>query len=106
MSIKNKDYTSELAEMLPPESVDRARKAAEKEIFQIRLSELRKKMGIRQEDIKSFSQSGISKLEARKDLKISTLIEYLDNLGLGVEIKAYQKKQGRKKNQEFVLLKV
>lgn len=63
-------------------------------------------MGIRQEDIKSFSQSGISKLEARKDLKISTLIEYLDNLGLGVEIKAYQKKQGRKKNQEFVLLKV
>lgn len=45
MSIKNKDYTSELAEMLPPESVDRARKAAEKEIFQIRLSELRKKWG-------------------------------------------------------------
>jgi transcriptional regulator with XRE-family HTH domain len=103
--MKNKDFTTELAEMLPPERVARARKEAEKEIFQIRLSELRKKMGIRQEDIKSFSQSGISKLEARKDIKISTLIEYLKNLGLGIEIKAYQKHKGEKKTKEYVLLK-
>jgi hypothetical protein len=106
MTEKNKDFTTELAEMLPPERVARARKEAEKEIFQIRLSELRKKMGIRQEDIKTFSQSSISKLEARKDIKISTLIEYLKNLGLGIEIKAYQKSEGRKKNQEYVLLKI
>jgi hypothetical protein len=106
MKAKNKDFITELEEMLPPERVTRARKEAEKEIFQIHLSELRKEMGIRQEDIKSFSQSSISKLEARKDIKISTLIEYLENLGLGIEIKAYQKNKARKKNQEYVLLKI
>jgi hypothetical protein len=106
MKVKDKDFTTELAGMLPPERAARARKEAEKEIFQIRLSELRKKMGIRQEDIKAFSQSSISKLEARKDIKISTLIEYLENLGLGIEIKAYQKNKGQKKNQEYVLLKI
>lgn len=46
-------------------------------------------MGIRQEDIKGFTQSSISKLESRKDIKVSALIEYLDNIGMGVEIKAY-----------------
>jgi len=104
MKAKNKDFITELEEMLPPERVARARKEAEKEIFQIRLSELRKEMGIRQEDIKSFSQSSISKLEARKDIKISTLIEYLENLGLGIEIKAYQKNKARKKNQELCIV--
>jgi len=106
MKVKNKDFTTELAEMLPPERVARAKREAEKEIFQIRLSDIRKEMGIRQEDIKTFSQSSISKLEARKDIKVSTLIEYLENLGLGIEIKAYQKSKGRKKNQEYVLLKI
>jgi hypothetical protein len=102
---KNKDFTDELAAMLPRERIDRAKKDAEKEIFQIRLAELRKRMGIRQEDIKTFSQSSISKLEARKDIKISTLIEYLDNIGMGVEIKAYPKNKGRKSSGEVVLFK-
>jgi len=38
-------------------------------------------------------------------MKISTLIEYLDNLGLGLEIKAYSKNKKRK-NDEYILLKV
>jgi len=103
---RKKDFTDELAAMLPPERVERAQKEAEKEIFQIRLSELRKQMGIRQEDLKMFSQSSISKLESRKDIKVSTLIEYLANLGLGVEIKAYSKERKPKEGKEFVLLRV
>lgn len=103
---KNKDFTDELAAMLPPERIERAKRNAEKEIFQIRLSELRKHMGIRQEDVKGFTQSSISKLESRKDIKISTLIEYLDNIGMGVEIKAYPKNKRKKTTGEVVLLKV
>ncbi len=34
---------AELASMLPPERIERAQMEAEKEIFQIRLSQLRKK---------------------------------------------------------------
>ncbi len=103
---KNKDFTDELAAMLPAERLERAKRNAEKEIFQIRLSELRNKMGIRQEDVKGFTQSSISKLESRKDIKISTLIEYLDNIGMGVEIKAYPKNKRKKTTGEVVLLKV
>lgn len=106
MGKKNKDYIDELAAMLPQERVERAKRDAEKEIFQIRLSELRKEMGIRQEEVKGFSQSSISKLEARKDIKISTLIEYLNNLGMGLEIKVYPKDKKLKQKKEFVLLKV
>jgi hypothetical protein len=103
-STGNKDFIDELSAMLPKERVKRAEREAEKEIFQIRLSELRELRGIRQEDIKNFSQSSVSKLESRRDMKISTLINYLDNLGLGVEIKAYPKDKTEK--EEFVLLKV
>src|SRR3972149_3716518 len=102
--VKRKDFIDELEAMLPPTRVQRAKKEAEKEIFRIRLSDLRKQMGVKQEDIKAFTQSGISKLEARKDMKLSTLVEYLDSIGMGLEIKAYPKR--KKKNfDEVVLLK-
>ena len=88
----NDDYLNELAAMLPKERVARAKKEADREIFKIQLSELRKKFNIRQQDIKLFSQSGISKIESRKDMKLSTLIQYLDKIGLGMEIKVFPKK--------------
>src|SRR5208283_3463898 len=100
--VKRKDFIDELETMLPPARVQRARKEAEKEIFRIRLSDLRKQMGVKQEDIEAFTQSGISKLESRKDMKISTLVEYLDNIGMGLEIKAYPKR--KKKNFDGVVL--
>lgn len=106
MKEKNRDFTDELAAMLPPKRAARAKRDAEKEIFQIRLSELRKQLGIRQDEIKDFSQSSVSKLESRKDIKVSTLIEYLANIGMGVEIKAYPKNKKDKPGGEVVLLKV
>ncbi len=101
---KKNDFVDELSSTLSEKRIKNAHKEAEKEILQIRLSELREKQGIRQEDIKSFSQSGVSKLETRKDMKISTLIEYLDNIGLGIEIKAYTKDK-KKKREEIIILK-
>jgi hypothetical protein len=102
----SKDFTDELASMLPPEGVHRAKHEAEREIFQIRLAELRKRMGVRQEDVPAFSQSAISKLEARSDMKLSTLIEYLENLGMGIEIRVYPKNKAETPQEEVVLLKI
>ena len=102
---KNKiDFVEELASTLSKDRIKNAQREAEKEILQIRLAVLREKLGIRQEDIKSFSQSSVSKLESRNDMKISTLIKYLGNLGLSIEIKVYPKNK-KKKNEEIVLLK-
>jgi len=104
--VKRKDFIDELESMLPPARVHRAKREAGKEIFRIRLSDLRKQMGVNQEDIKEFTQSGISKLESRNDMKISTLVAYLDNIGMGLEIKAYPKKKKQKNFDEVVLLKM
>lgn len=103
--VRRKDFIDELEAMLPPSRVQKAKKEAGEEIFRIKLSELRKQMGVKQADILTFTQSGISKLEARKDIKISTLLEYLHNIGMGLEIRAYPKKK-KHKLDEVVLLKM
>ena len=105
--IKKTDFIDELSSMLPSDRAKRARDDANKEIFLIQLADLRKKMGIKQDEIKSFTQSGVSKLEARKDIKISTLLDYLDDIGLGIEIKVFPKRRMQKKQfkDKIVLLK-
>ena len=42
----------------------------------------------------------ISKLDNRKDIRISTLIDYINNLGIGLEITAYPRNSAKK---EFLL---
>jgi len=73
------------------DQVHRARAEAEREILSMRLAELRERRGIKQTDISAFSQTAISKLERRKDMKLSTLIEYLEGIGMGLEIRVYPK---------------
>jgi hypothetical protein len=60
---KKKDFISEMEETLPADLVCRAKIQAQKEIFLIKVKDLRKQFGISLKQIKTFSQSGISKLE-------------------------------------------
>jgi hypothetical protein len=78
---------------------------AEQEILTIRLGQLREKLGKKQKEFDGFSQTSISRLEKRKDIRISTLIEYLNNLGIRLEIKTFPK-ANVKKIKEEVLLRV
>lgn len=86
---------------MKPESVERARRKAEEELFKIRLADLRESYGIRQTELTGFSQPAISHLENRKDIKVSTLVEYIKALGLDIEIKVRSKEKG---NKETILL--
>ena len=88
---------------MKPESVTRSRAIAEQEILTIKLSQLREKLGVKQDEFTNFSQTSISRLEKRKDIRISTLIEYLNNLGMGLEIKTFPKKNSKKINEEILL---
>ena len=90
---------------MTPESVMRSRIMAEQEILAIKLGQLREKLGVKQTEFDNFSQTSISRLEKRKDIRISTLIEYLNNLGMGLEIKTFPKTK-RKKIKEEILLRV
>lgn len=73
------------------DQVHHAHAVAEREILSMRLAELRERRGIKQTDISAFSQTAISKLERRKDMKLSTLIEYLEGIGMGLEIRVFPK---------------
>ena len=88
---------------MKPESVARSRMMAEQEILTIKLGQLREKLGVKQDEFDNFSQTSISRLEKRKDIRISTLIEYLNNLGMGLEIKTFPKKNVKKIKEEILL---
>ncbi|WCL50677.1 XRE family transcriptional regulator [Leptospira sp. GIMC2001] len=92
---------------LSKESIDRAKSKSKEILFQINLSELRKSIGMKQEEITSFSQSSLSKLETRKDMKISTLKDYLNSLDMDLEIKAKVRNPQKNRNikKEYVLLR-
>ena len=93
---------SELEARMNPEVLARAKKMAQKESLNIRLAILREKYGVKQNEIENFTQTAVSKLENRKDIRISTLIDYLDSLGMGLEIIAYPRASAKKE----VLLRV
>ena len=87
---------SELDTKMDPDVLARAKKMAQEESLNIRLAMLREKYGVKQSEIANFSQTAVSKLENRKDIRISTLIDYLDSLGMGLEITAYPKNSSKK----------
>ena len=94
--VKKTHPISQLDAKMNPAVLDKARKMAERESLNIRLGMLRDKYGVKQSEIANFTQTAVSKLENRKDIRISTLIEYLDSLGMGLEITAYPKNSTRK----------
>ena len=86
-----------------PDSIKRSRAIAEQEILTIKLGQLRERIGKKQNEFNDFSQTSISRLEKRKDIRISTLIEYLNNLGMGLEIKTFSKTNEININEEILL---
>ena len=87
---------SELDAKMNPEVLVRAKKMAEQESLNIRLGMLREKYGVKQSEISNFTQTAVSKLENRKNIRISTLIDYLDSLGMGLEITACPRNSSKK----------
>ena len=99
---KNPHPIRELDAKMNPEVLAKAKKMAQKESLNIRLAILREKYGVKQNEITNFTQTAVSKLENRKDIRISTLIDYLDSLGMGLEISACPKNSTKKE----LLLKI
>jgi len=91
MEEKLKPAIGTMETMMTPESADRAKRRAEQELLSIKLAQLREKCGLKQSDVANFTQTSVSKLERSKDMRLSTLIDYLIGLEMGLEIKAYPK---------------
>ena len=79
---------SELDAKEKPEVLAKAREMYERESFNMRLRALRGTYGGTGEDADGVSAPAVRNLERRKDITISTLIDYIKSLGLGLEISA------------------
>ncbi len=86
------------------ESVRRARMRAELEILSIKMAKLREEHDVKQSEMRNFRQSSVSKIESRKDMKISTMLDYFDSLGMGVEISVFSRDDAD--DSRHVLLRV
>ena len=73
--------------VMSDESIVRSDAIYEREKFILKLAELREQFNIKQTDMKGFSQSSISRIEGRNDIKLSTLIKYLTQMDLEMQIK-------------------
>ncbi|MCG6146639.1 helix-turn-helix domain-containing protein [Leptospira bandrabouensis] len=98
-----KSFDTDLTKYVSQDIIDQAKAEAQKQIFKLKLAELRQKQGIKQTDVDGFSQVSVSRIESRSDIKISTLVDYVHACGFDVVIKAVPKK--KKNKEEFVLLR-
>lgn len=100
---KYTDFFEEAEKNMSEDSIRRAEREAKKIMLNLGLAELRKHAGHSQSEIPGYRQSSVSKIEARKDMKISTLVSYCLSLGLGVEINAVQVSQKGKSIKKNLL---
>ena len=56
-------------------------------LFEMNLKDLRETYHVRQEDMVGFSQPRISKIEKNKNLTVHTLMDYVNAMGLTMEIR-------------------
>jgi hypothetical protein len=69
------------------------------------LAELRETYKVKQTEIKGFSQPSVSRIERRKDMKLSTLLEYLSSMDLELEMTVRPKHPTKEIPSKVVLLR-
>lgn len=99
-----KDAMKAMESSMSQESIKRSNEIYERELLMLNLAELREKFNLRQTDIEGFSQPAISRIEGRSDIKLSTLIKYLSQMDLDVEIKVRPRKIKKGQPKEVMLL--
>lgn len=86
MAIVNKPAMEMMNETLSPEAKARSDRKAEVLLAVSNLAELREIYKVRQSGITAFSQPSVSRIERSRDIKLSTLIEYLSSMDLELEM--------------------
>jgi hypothetical protein len=82
----NPDFFEFAKELMGEERYNKAIKKGQARANKLRLKMARELIGLNQTDLKGFTQPEVSKIEKRKDLKISTLEKYAQAIGMKVKI--------------------
>ncbi len=101
-----RNFFESVTESVPRERIQAAEARAADKVLAIRLMQLREALGVKQTDVPGFSQSSVSKLEARGDMLVSTIVNYVHSLGCELRIVAIPKKtkKGKRTGEEVILL--
>lgn len=98
-----KNAMKAMESVMSDESIARSNEIYERELLMLNLAELREQYNVKQTDIKGFSQPAISRIEGRTDIKLSTLIKYLTQMDLDMEIKVRPRKPKKGVPSEVLL---
>ncbi|MDD4975452.1 MAG: helix-turn-helix transcriptional regulator [Bacteriovorax sp.] len=82
----DQDFFANTKKVVGEERYNKAIRKGQERANEIRLKMVRELRGKNQTDLKGMTQPEVSKIEARKDLKISTLKKYAKALGMKVKI--------------------
>jgi hypothetical protein len=80
------DFFNHAKKVMGKERFSKAVKKGQEQANEIRLKMARELIGLNQTDLKGLTQPEVSKIEKRKDLKISTLHKYAKAMGMRVKI--------------------
>ncbi len=98
-----KDAMMAMESVMSYESIAQSDAIYESQLFILKLAELREQYNIKQTDIKSSSQPSISRIKDRNDIKLSTVIKYLTQMDLEMEIKVRPRHPGEDAPSELML---
>lgn len=82
----NSDFFSHAKKVMGEENFTKAVKKGQGKAHELRLKMAREFIGLNQTELKGMTQPEVSKIEKRKDLKISTLDKYAKAMGMKVKI--------------------
>ncbi len=82
----DQDFFANAKKVVGEDRYNKAIKKGHEKANAIRLKMARELIGKNQTELKGLTQPEVSKIEARKDLKISTLAKYAKALGMKVRI--------------------
>lgn len=80
------DFFVHAKKSLEKKAFNRAVQKGQEKALELRLKMARELIGLNQSDLKGMGQPEVSKIEKRKDLKISTLTKYAKAMGMKVKI--------------------
>ena len=82
----NEDFFSHAKKVMGEERYTKAIKKGQSKAHELRLKMEGEIIGLNQSDLEGMTQPEVSKIEKRKDLKISTLVKYAKAMGMKVRI--------------------
>ena len=80
------DFFAHAKKVMGEERFSKSLKKGQESAHAIRLKMAREMIGLNQTDLEGMTQPEVSKIEGRKDLKISTLDKYAKAMGMKVKI--------------------